>query len=233
MMHYEGIDGIIAIVPARGGSKGIPWKNIRPFYDGHSLLDYTIGATRGSKYISRVIVSTESEQVSEVAYANGAEVIFRPPEMATDISPSEDALKHVLSLIPAKIVVMLQPTSPLRLVTHIDGAIEKLIVDGYDSLLSVVPMHEFYWLSGPNGSLAVNYGPHGERPMRQDRHGEYVENGSIYVFRPWVLEQFGQRLGGKIGLYEMPPWTRYEVDTPDDMELCKWIIDRYREGAYE
>jgi N-acylneuraminate cytidylyltransferase len=98
--------------------------------------------------------------------------------------------------------------------------------DGYDSVLSVVPQHQFLWQRGDNGvAYPINYNPIGYRPMRQSVN-HWVENGSIYAFRPWVLEQYNSRLGGKIGLVEMPSWSRFEIDQPDDLDLAEWVLAR-------
>lgn len=216
---------VIAIIPARGGSKGIPGKNTRQLA-GKPLLVHAIAQARAVSDIDEVYVSSEDSAILLLAEQYGALGVKRPAELAGDFSPSEDALKHVLSALVIKpdIVVMLQATSPIRRPAHIKRAIE-LVRDGCDSVLSVVPQHQFIWQDNGQGAYPINYNPIGYRPMRQSvRH--YIENGAIYAFKPWVLAQYNSRLGGRIGLVEMPPWCRFEIDTVDDLDLVEWIMGR-------
>jgi N-acylneuraminate cytidylyltransferase len=195
-----------------------------------SLLEITIGHALASRWVSRTFVSTDSDTIMAVALQARADVVRRPAVISNDFSPSEAALKHVLENAKSSpdIVVMLQCTSPFRAPDDIDNAIRMVAEDGYDSVLSVVAQNQFVWNDHGKGAWSVNYDPvQGQRPMRQSVKS-YVENGSIYVFKPWVLEHFGSRLGGKIGVYEMNRWQSVEVDTEDDLELCKWILETGR-----
>lgn len=115
---------VLAVVPARAGSKRCPGKNLRDFR-GKPLLQWTFDAAKGSKYIDRTVLSTEDANVKELALAIGFEVVDRPLELAQDSSMNEEVMKHALSLFPADLVVLLQPTSPLRLPEDIDACIEK------------------------------------------------------------------------------------------------------------
>jgi N-acylneuraminate cytidylyltransferase len=224
---------VIAVIPARGGSKGIELKNLREVA-GKPLLVHAIEQARAVSDIERVYVSSEDVRILTIAEHHGAIPVERPAELAGDFSPSEDALRNVLEFIHPKqfavlampdIVVMLQATSPIRRPSHIKRAVEMVRDEGYDSALSVVPQHQFIWQDNGGGAYPLNYNPIGYRPMRQSvRH--WVENGAIYAFRPWVLEQYNSRLGGKIGLVEMPPWCRFEVDTLDDLDIVEWIMGR-------
>lgn len=217
---------ILCIIPARGGSKGIPKKNIATLA-GKPLIAHTIGQALAVKQIDIVAVSTDDDAIARASFDAGAKIVRRPADISGDYSPSEDAIKHVLSLCNFKpeIVVMLQATSPIRRPAHIEQALYYLMHEDYDSVLSVVPQHQFLWQDNGEGAYPLNYQPVGYRPMRQSvRH--YVENGSIYAFRPWVLEKYGTRLGGKIAVSEMPSWSRFEIDQPDDLEICEWIMGR-------
>jgi len=222
---------IMAIIPARGGSKSIPRKNLA-ILDGVTLLQRTVSDARLSHSIWSVIVSTDDDEIAEKAGLYGAGVVRRPPELSTDFSPSEEALVQVLNNIEEHpdIVVMLQCTSPFRAPDDIDNAIRMVVRGGYDSVLSCVPQNQFVWNDHGRGAWSVNYDPvAGQRPMRQSVKS-YVENGSIYVFRRWVLEHYGSRLGGKIGVYEMQSkWSAIEIDEPDDLELAQWVIETGRE----
>jgi len=216
---------VIAIIPARGGSKGIELKNLQ-VVAGDTLLGHAIRQAKAVSDISDIYVSSEDIRILTMAEHAGALGVERPIEIAGDYSPSEDALKHVLSLLNVSpdIVVMLQPTSPIRRPAYIKKAIQ-MVRDGYDAVLSVVPQHQFIWQDNGQGAYPINYNPIGFRPMRQSvKH--FVENGAIYAFKPWVLNQYNSRLGGKIGLVEMPAWARIEIDTPDDMDLAEWVMGR-------
>jgi CMP-N,N'-diacetyllegionaminic acid synthase len=222
---------ILAIIPARGGSKGIPRKNVQPVL-GKPLLAHTIEHALNATYVTRTVVSTDDEGIAGVARAFDAEVVMRPPELATDTATSESALRHVLdSLYAAEgydpdLIVFLQVTAPIRRPFDVDRAIATLQAAGADSLLSVVPSHSFLWRrTGEGDAESVNY-DYRSRPRRQDLEPQFAENGSIYVFKPWVLREHDNRLGGKIVLYEMDPWSGIDIDAPHDLALCEWIMSR-------
>jgi len=219
---------IIAIIPARGGSKGIPRKNIR-LLAGKPLIAYSIEAALKSKYIDRVIVSTEDEEIAEISKKYGAEVIKRPDELATDTAPTEPALEHVVKWLKeyedykTDIIVLLQPTSPLRNSKYIDEALDIFLNSDYNSLLSVCPSHAFIWKMSEN-SYPINY-DFKNRPRRQDKEPEYRENGAIYITKYKILMENHNRLGGKIGLYVMPEKHSIEIDTEFDFYLCEQMLD--------
>jgi YrbI family 3-deoxy-D-manno-octulosonate 8-phosphate phosphatase len=223
---------ILAIIPARGGSKGLPRKNVRPF-NGVPLVGMTIWQALQSKAVSRAVVSTDDGEIGEVALKFGAEVVWRPPEISGDEASSESALLHALDKLKDEeayepdIVAFLQCTSPIRYPGDIDSAIETFLSSNADSLLSVVPSHRFLWTRAEERVTSVNY-DFTRRPRRQDRPPEFLENGSIYLFKPWVLRQCHNRLGGRIALFEMNPSTAFEIDTELDFELAQWIASRHR-----
>jgi len=216
---------VLGIIPARGGSKGIPLKNLA-MLGGKPLIARTIEDGLESK-ITKLVVSTDSQEIAQVAIQLGAEAIQRPPELSTDHSPSEDALIHALAVLGGfwDVVVMLQATSPLRPQGDIDQAIDWVHGNVYDSVVSVVERHQFVWQSGPDGAFSMSYNPTGQRPRRQDSI-QFIENGSIYAFRPEMLSQYRTRLGGKIGLLEQPWWCGFEIDEPRDLELLEWVLRR-------
>jgi N-acylneuraminate cytidylyltransferase len=218
----------LAIIPARGGSKGIPGKNLRPLA-GRPLLAHTITQATAASLVSRVVVSTDDEAIAAVARAYGADLVRRPEAISGDTASSESALLDALGQLERDegyrpdLIVFLQCTSPLRQPGDIDGAITALLDGGADSLLSVVPSHRFLWRRAEGGAEPVNY-DYRQRPRRQDRAPEYWENGSIYVLRPWVLREHNNRLGGRIALYEMPEWSGVDIDSPEDFALCEWVL---------
>lgn len=219
---------VIAIIPARGGSKRIPRKNVLPLA-GKPLLQYSIEQARGSRLIKRVIVSTDDDEIVDIAVSCGAEVVRRPPELSDDTASSESALLHVLQYLEAEegfipdLIVFLQCTSPLRKYDDIDKAIDTLIVHAYDSLLSAFRFNKYIWQMRGNAVVPINY-DYKKRWREQDFPVQFQENGSIYVLKSWVLKQLNNRLGGKIGIYEMDYLASFQIDTYEDLELCESIL---------
>jgi N-acylneuraminate cytidylyltransferase len=221
---------ILTIIPARGGSKGIPGKNIC-LLNGKPLLAYTIEHAKNASLINRIIVSTDDPDIAEVALVNGAEVVWRPEAISGDKASSESALIHTLDHLweeeqyKPDLVVFLQATAPIRQTDDIDCAVQKLQAENADSLLSVVRVYSWLWRILDSQPQSFNY-DYTNRPRRQDRPSEYNENGSIYIFKPWVLRQFNNRLGGKIALYEMDAWSNMDIETVEDLELAVWVLAR-------
>ena len=215
----------VAIIPARGGSKGIPGKNVRPFL-GKPLLAHTIGHARQAPSVTRVVVLTDDAEIAAVARKYGAEVVDRPAEISGDTAGSESALLHVLDHLEAaegyrpELVVFLQATSPLRRPGDIQAAIEMLRREQADSLFSASPVHGFLWRmhEGRLTSVSMDYR---NRPRRQDVGEDYIENGSFYVFKPGLLREHGNRLGGKIVLFPDEPLNLFQIDEPGDLRLLE------------
>lgn len=218
---------ILAIIPARGGSRGIPRKNIR-LLNGKPLIAYTIESALNSELIDRVIVSTEDKEIVQISEKSGAEVIKRPEELAGDDTSTEDVLKHVVvqfekdEKYTPDIIVLLQCTSPLRERNDIDNAIKKMIDSGADSLLSVCDDKSFFWKLKNDLSVPINYN-YNKRPKRQETQ-QFRENGSIYVFKRKILMEHGSRLGGKIQIYVMKKEDSFEIDEPFDFWLVEQIL---------
>ncbi len=226
---------ILAIIPARGGSKGIPRKNLQ-LLAGKPLLVHTLEQACAARQVNRVVVSTDDPEIAALARGHGAQVIARPEALSGDTATSESALRHALDQLETsegyapELVVFLQCTAPLRRPHDIDAAIDHLRAAGADSLLSVVPFHGFLWGLTEGRPVALNY-DFRHRPRRQDRPPEFRENGSIYVFRPWVLHQLDCRLGGQIALFPMDAWSGVDIDAPEDLLLCEWLWHRHEARA--
>lgn len=221
---------VLAIIPARGGSRRLPGKNLldvarRP------LLIHSIEHAKRAKRVTRTIVSTDDPAIQAVSLSAGAEVILRPPELSTDTASSESALLHVLDSLKEReqyqpeLVAFLQCTSPIREQDDIDHAIHRLIQTGADSLFSATESKWLLWRSSGDWAESFNY-DYRHRRREQDMTTEWRENGSIYVFRPWVLRECGNRLGGKITSYEMGYWSSFQIDSAEDLEFCDWILRR-------
>ena len=222
---------IITIIPARGGSKGIPNKNIINT-SGKPLIAWTIEQSIKTKSIYKTYVSTNDNQIADISKRYGAEIIWRPEEICGDTATSESAILHALDYLKEEqelepdYVVFLQATSPLRKKDDIDNAIEMIINENSDSLLSVVNSHCFIWGKNQSGLKSINY-DYKDRKRRQEFNKQYQENGSIYIVKPNILQKCNNRLGGKICVYVMDYWQQFEIDSRDDLELCEMIFNKY------
>ncbi|MEM9896684.1 MAG: acylneuraminate cytidylyltransferase family protein [Bacteroidota bacterium] len=220
---------IVSIIPARGGSKTLPRKNVK-LLESKPLIAHTIGNSLEAKLVDQTYVSTDDSEISSVAVQYGAKIINRPPKLAIDTASSESALVHALRVIEEQeeqpdLIVFLQCTSPIRTGQDVDNAIRKLQAEGADSLVSVSPSHRFLWEEVEGVAKSINY-DYRNRPRRQDMNSQYVENGSIYVCKPWVLNELGNRLGGKISLFVMPEEQSWEIDTLADFEFIEHLLSK-------
>ena len=227
---------IITIIPARGGSKGLPGKNIRNLAD-LPLIAHSIMSAKEAKIVDKVYVSTDDREIAEIARDYGAEIIDRPKELADDTASSESALIHAVEQIESDgvdidLVVFLQCTSPIRTAEDIDNALKKVTTENADSLLSVSPSHRFLWEEVDDEAQSINY-DYRRRSRRQDMQPQYVENGSIYIFKPWVLKELNNRLGGKISLFEMNEAASWEIDSLFDFEVAEFLLKKQEQvNAY-
>lgn len=219
----------VAIIPARGGSRGIPRKNLASVA-GRPLLAYTIEHAKSTPAIDRVVVSTDSPEIGVVALHHGADVVWRPSELSGDDASSEAALLHALDELLARdgyrpeLVVLLQATSPLRHPQDAQRAIETLRAEQADSLFSACAVHGFLWRrQNGNGVESFSYDYRQRRP-RQQLPEDLLENGSIYVTRHDLLRETGNRLGGRIAVYRMDPLDSFQVDEPSDVQLVERLL---------
>lgn len=224
----SGSQKILCIIPARGGSKGIPLKNIY-LLNGKPLLSYSIEQAQACPAISRVVVSTDHPQIMEVAREWGAEIIVRPAELSGDTATSESALSHALDYLKEQeayepdVVVFLQATSPIRRPYDLLQALQTFQHQEADSLFSACKLHGFVWKHEEGGLESVTY-DYRRRPRRQEAPEFFQENGSIYIFKPWVLRSFNNRLGGKIAVYLMNILDSFQIDEPRDVELMEQLL---------
>jgi len=199
---------ILGITPARGGSKGIPGKNIKEI-SGKPLIAWTIEAAKESQMIDRYVVSTEDEEIAEISREYGADVIERPPELATDETITLSVLQYVIEKIPCDSVVLLQATSPIRRGGLIDECIREFIDNEYDSLATGFTCK------------FIEYGKNNLR--RQDIDGFFYDDGNIYVIKADLIER-GERYGEKIGRKVISRWENTEIDDKFDLWLGEQIL---------
>jgi CMP-N,N'-diacetyllegionaminic acid synthase len=221
---------IVAIIIARGGSKGIPKKNIIDFC-GKPLIAWTITQCLNSKKITSVWVSSDSEDILKISRKYGANIIKRPASISGDIEPSESAWLHAVNYIEKqteeKIDYVLAPqvTSPLRESVDFTKAIKKIVYEKSDSLLSVSKVEDFFmWKKNDkNIPISINY-DYQKRKPRQHISDSYLENGSFYIFKSEMLKEKYNRLGGKITLFEMERYKMFQIDNYEDIELSAVIM---------
>jgi CMP-N,N'-diacetyllegionaminic acid synthase len=223
----------VAVILARGGSKGIPDKNIMPFC-GKPLIAWSILQARGSERIDEIWVSSDSAKILEVAEHHGAIPKLRPDEFATDTADSEGGLLHFVDcwqaqngVLPER-VVFLQATSPLRRLDDIDRAVATFKREAADSLFSASLLEDVcVWSRIDDKYCSVTY-DYKNRGRRQDRKPMLLENGSIYIFRPEILRRERNRIGGKIAVHLMENWQSLEIDDYKDVDLVAWHFEHHR-----
>lgn len=214
---------IVSISLARGGSKGVPRKNIADIC-GNPLVYYVLDAAKNSKYITERYVSTEDLEIKKVVESLGAKVIDRPVHLATDDAKCEDALMHFAEKVDFDILCFIQTTSPLVLSSDIDKGIEKIINEEYNSVFSTtVETWVPKWVHAGDFVKPVNWTPK-KRPRRQQMPELLIENGAFYITTREQLMKNKLRYSGKIGSVEMPLKRSFQIDTPDELELIRSII---------
>lgn len=224
----------VAVIPARGGSKGIPRKNLQPL-GGKPLIVWTIEQALAVEGL-HVIVSTEDDEIADVSRGAGAEVILRPAELAQDTTPTEPVVEHVIQVLTERgerpdIVMLLQATSPVRLPDTLTRALRQFNDTNVDSIVGVVPCPPFLWAS--DGGRAVPHWDHEHRRRRQDMTEtelRYRETGSVYVTATEVYERDHNRLGGRMGLLVMDDVEGIDIDTLADLELAEHTLRRLVSG---
>jgi len=219
------------VILARGGSKGIPNKNIKKFC-GIPLLSWSIQVAQNVSQSTDVWVSSDDEKILKLAIKYGAKTIKRPKKLATDKATSVSGYQHALEEIQkhnkkVDAIIALQPTSPIRTSNDITCAIKKFKDKNYDSLFSASDFSDsFLWKKNSNGKLiGVNHN-YKIRKRRQEISSQFLENGSFYIFKPKILKK-NSIFGGKIGYFLMPFWKSFEIDEIEDWEFCSSIMKTY------
>lgn len=220
---------VVAIIPARGGSKGIPRKNIKELC-GKPLIAYIIETALKVREIDRVIVSTEDKEIANIAKKCGAEIPFiRPKELAKDETPTLPVLQHAIRYLEEKenfrpdIVVLLYVTSPLLRAKNVSEAIKMLIKGKFDSILSVVEDGGHYWIEKNSGYERLY--------PKVVKNRQFIkpllrENGAIYICKTGLLMEKNEIIGGKIGFLVMKKWQSIDIDQPLDFEFAEFLLMR-------
>lgn len=217
---------VLAVIAARGGSKGVPRKNIRPIC-GRPLLAYTIEVSQRSRYLDRIVVSSEDREIQEVAQAWGAEVVVRPACLATDEIASIDPVLHAITECPGyDYVVLLQPTSPLRMAQDIDSALELCLGQCAPACIAVceapIPPQRLFTLDA-QGRL-IRFVSGAVPTQRQDLPPFYIVNGAVYVAESeWLMRE--RRFVSKDTIaYVMPNERSLDIDTEVDLLLFEFLL---------
>ena len=220
---------VIAIILARGGSKGIPRKNVLNFV-GHPLVAWSVMQAKKTKEIDEVYVSSDSDEILEIAESYGAKTIKRPDEYAGDTAKSEEAILHALKVLGSdqEIIIMLEPTAPLRKPNDLGNAVKLFRTKEWDSCFSGATLQSFLiWERDNKGKLtSINYDYKNQGP-RQMREPDYHENGAIYMFKPEIVLKNINRFGGNIGIFPNDFWQSFELDEPEEWNFVELVFRKY------
>ncbi len=216
---------VIAIIPARGGSKRILGKNIK-LMAGKPLLYWVARAVKASKYIDEIYVSTEDSLIKQTSLelGLGLKIIDRPAELAQDTTPEELVHLHAMKKIPFDILVIAHATNPLTAKEDFDRALEKFLDEKHDSMVTGTLHKRFYWTID---GKPLNYNPL-KRPRTQDFKGTFTENGAFYITKSSILKKHRNFLAGKIGVHEMSPEKSIDIDDEKDWLEAEKLLKKYK-----
>ncbi|MEU3952138.1 cytidylyltransferase domain-containing protein [Streptomyces achromogenes] len=246
MSHSEADPGasvrrVLAVIPARGGSKGVPAKNLAPV-GGVPLVARAVRECRAARLVTDVVVSTDDQAIAAAAREAGAEVVLRPAAIAGDTATSEAAVRHAMDTHEAlhgaavDAVLLVQCTSPFLLREDIDGVAAAVVEHGADTAVTVAPFHGFVWRDGDTeaeGGTGVNHDK-SYRPRRQDRPQDFLETGAAYAMDAAGFRTHGHRFFGRTELVRTDPARVLEIDDPHDLARARALaplFDADRPGA--
>ncbi|WP_430382934.1 cytidylyltransferase domain-containing protein [Streptomyces sp. P10-4] len=252
MSHSEAGPGtslrrVLAVIPARGGSKGVPAKNLAPV-GGVPLVARAVRECRASRLVTDVVVSTDDQAIAAAAREAGAEVVLRPAAIAGDTATSEAAVRHAMDThealhgAPVDVVLLVQCTSPFLVREDIDGVAAAVAENGADTAVTVAPFHGFIWREGETeteggagggGGVGVNHDK-SFRPRRQDRPQDFLETGAAYAMDAAGFRERGHRFFGRTELVRTDPARVLEIDDPHDLARARALaplFDADRPGA--
>lgn len=218
----------IAFIPVRGGSKSIPLKNVKPFC-GKPLVCWNIEALEACALVDEIIVATDSDEIEKVVLAENyakTKIYRRSAENACDTASTESVMLEYIkyaNLVSDTIFMLVQATSPLTQTMHFTQALQQYAQGKYDSMLTCVRNKRFFWNAD---GTSMNY-DYQHRPRRQEFDGLLMENGAFYINTVGHIKTAENRLSGKIGIYEMPEYTSFEIDEPDDWQIMEALLKRH------
>ncbi|MGW6910560.1 cytidylyltransferase domain-containing protein [Streptomyces sp. NPDC054940] len=242
---------VLAVIPARGGSKGVPAKNLMPV-GGVPLVARAVRECRASRLVTDVVVSTDDQGIAAAARQAGAEVVLRPAAIAGDTATSEAAVLHAMDAheaqhgAPVDVVLLVQCTSPFIVREDIDGVVKAIVANGADTSLTVAPFHGFVWRHGDDDATAAEseraattggYGVNHDksfRPRRQDRPQDFLETGAAYAMAAGGFREHKHRFFGRTELVRTDPARVLEIDDPHDLARARALaplFDADRPGA--
>jgi len=202
------------------------------------LIQWTFEQAKASKMLDHIFTSTNDQSVIELADKFGIKTIIRPEHLCSDNSTSESALIHALEILKnthfiyPDIIVFLQATSPLRLFDDIDNAITHFINMNVDSMFSATKIDDLtIWRNKNSNWESINF-DYKNRLRRQQMSDNYIENGSIYIFKPEILKKCNNRLGGEMSIYKMHFWQTWEIDSIEEIDLIEYYLSKYELGGY-
>ena len=229
--------GVLALVPARGGSKGVPRKNVSEITPGRTLLHYVAEAAKQTARVDRVLLSTDDEEIARVGRQAGLEVPFmRPRELAADDTPMLPVLRHAIDHVVAggwtpEYVVLLQPTSPCRRWQHIDAAISLLMTKGVDSVVTVVEVAKHlspdYVMKIEDGTLRPFLSDGLRVTRRQDVRPAYYRDGTVYAFRRDTIDRFANIYGERCLPLVIDARESLSIDSPEDWAEAKRRLEQW------
>ncbi|MFF9240658.1 cytidylyltransferase domain-containing protein [Streptomyces sp. NPDC014801] len=233
---------VLAVIPARGGSKGVPAKNLAPV-GGVPLVARAVRACRAARLVTDVVVSTDDQAIAAAAREAGAEVVSRPAALAGDTATSEAAVLHALDAYeaqagtPVDVVLLVQCTSPFLLGEDVDGVAAAIVEQGADTAVTVAPFHGFLWRDDAgreeDGGFGVNHDK-SYRPRRQDRPQDLLETGAAYAMDAAGFREHRHRFFGRTELVRTDPARVLEIDDPHDLARARALaplLDADRPGA--
>lgn len=215
----------VAVIPARGGSKQVPRKNVQRV-GGVPLVERAVRTASSADGIDLVVVSTDDDEIAAIAEAAGARVVRRPAEIAGDTATSESAILHALDALeddgtPVDVVAFLQATSPFIPSDALAAAVAEVRADRADSVFAAHETYGFLWRDDEQGAaVAVNHDA-AHRPRRQDREPHLLETGAFYVFRADGFRESRHRFFGRIRAARVPEWTAIEIDDADQLRIAR------------
>ena len=218
----------LLIIPARGGSKGLKRKNLRPL-NGKPLIGHTIDAARNSQYGEHVVVTTEDQEIADYA-SQFVQVQIRPDDMATDKAEVDPLLIYTVQRyeeekqVKIDAVVLLYPTAPLRGSEEINTCINHYREGGFDSVLTLYEDDKYLWELKESFTRPTNYDPHNRRPRQLEGWNQYAENKAVYVMNKEMLLRTGCRIGEKVGYVLMDPLMSVDIDAERDLILAELIL---------